>query len=409
MKSLLRRARSWTIAGVILLGVGAVVIAARGRPEWDPETLANQVKEAINSQHWSRAESLLNRLAARRTPTSADKLLRAEVESDLGRADVALTILGGLPESDPLAPRARLLASQIERRRDRMRLAEAWLLESLRLDPKLIQARRELVYLYGMQARRAEMNAQFLALSELLPLYHDDMLLWTSSHEDIWIQSTIIPDLERFLAADPEDRWSRLALAEVLLVEGDLDRSETLLGALPESDAEALALRARLALNRSELAKAQALLAHGPIQHAGLARLRGQVAILSNDPSTAARELRIAVQLEPTNREAVQRLALALQLSGKAGEAAVNLRQAERLRTLADLLEQAHDPKRSRDRTLPRRLGDACAAVGYLAEARGWYRIAIGHDPLDADVQAALYRLRERPHESESPPRMFDP
>src|SRR5579864_380649 len=230
MKSLLRRARSWTIAGVILLGVGAVVIAARGRPEWDPETLANQVKEAINSQHWSRAESLLNRLAARRTPTSADKLLRAEVESDLGRADVALTILGGLPESDPLAPRARLLASQIERRRDRMRLAEAWLLESLRLDPKLIQARRELVYLYGMQARRAEMNAQFLALSELLPLYHDDMLLWTSSHEDIWIQSTIIPDLERFLAADPEDRWSRLALAEVLLVEGDLDRSETLLG-----------------------------------------------------------------------------------------------------------------------------------------------------------------------------------
>ena len=40
------------------------------------------------------------------------------------------------------------------------------------------------------------------------------------------------------------------------------------------------------------------------------------------------------------------------------------------------------------------RLGRACEAAGLLDEARGWYMLAIGRDPLDTEAQQALHRLR---------------
>src|SRR5205823_9610593 len=107
---------------------------------------------------------------------------------------------------------ARLVAGQIEKTRDRARRMEALFLESLRLDPKLALARRELIFLYAMQARRSDVNSQFRALAELEPLEFDDAFLWMNSFEDLWVNGVIRSHLERFLAADPEDRLSRLAL-----------------------------------------------------------------------------------------------------------------------------------------------------------------------------------------------------
>ena len=49
----------------------------------------------------------------------------------------------------PLAARARLLAGQAELRRSRVRHAEEWLIAATRLDPRLVQAHRELIYIYA--------------------------------------------------------------------------------------------------------------------------------------------------------------------------------------------------------------------------------------------------------------------
>jgi hypothetical protein len=43
------------------------------------------------------------------------------------------------------------------------------------------------------------------------------------------------------------------------------------------------------------------------------------------------------------------------------------------------------------------RLGRACEAAGLVDEARGWFMLAIGRDPLDAQAQQALNRLRPSP------------
>jgi tetratricopeptide (TPR) repeat protein len=329
--------------------------------------------------------------------TSADRLLRAEIDHELGRDDAALAALGAIPDSDPLAAQARQLAGSIERQRGRMRYAEAFLREALRLDPELIQARGELVFIYGMQARRAELNEQVRELAARIPLDQSAVFLWTVSNVDIWVNETIRSDLESYLAADPGDRWSRLALAAVLLHQNELDAAEAALAPLAADDLEARALRGRIALDRSRPDEARALLAGAPEDHVGIACVRGKLASRAGDLAEAARQYGIAARLDPTRLEAAQGLALALGRLGRTEEAAEALDRAKRLRALSALLDRAHGSDGRKDRTLPRQLGAACEAIGRLAEAKAWYQIAVNLDPLDDQAQQALFRLREHP------------
>jgi tetratricopeptide (TPR) repeat protein len=392
-----RSRTTWVLAALTLLGVGGVLVAARSRGHGAPGELAAEIRLALDQRQWSQAESLLAQLAQRRPPTADDVGLSAELELGRGRLDPAVRLLTEIPDTDPHAGSARLRAGQIEKRRDRARRMEALFLEALRLDPKLALAHRELILLYAMQARGADLNAQYRALSALEPLAYQDVLLWTASLEDIWINETIRTQLDRYLAADPDDRLSRLALAGVLLRSNQLEESEALLRPLPDSDPDARVLRARIALSRLRLDEFRSFLDRGPTEHLGLALLRGQLAVRVHDPATAARQFRTAMRLDPTNREALQGLSLVLQQLGQAGQAAHYRRRVEHCRNLTALLEQARDSAQGRrDQDLIRHLGDACEHVGRLAEARAWYRLALGLNPLDAAVQEALYRLRDR-------------
>src|SRR5690242_83991 len=182
--------RAWVLAGAAILGFGTLLVAVRVRAHSDPAELAAETRLALRDRRWSRAEDLLARLARCRPPTVDDVVLRAELELGRGRRDRAIGLLTGIPESDPHAARARLVAGQIEKSRDRARGMEALLRGALRLDPKLTAARRELIFLYGMQARRADLSAQYRALAAIEPLNHVDVLLWTTSLEDIWINET---------------------------------------------------------------------------------------------------------------------------------------------------------------------------------------------------------------------------
>jgi Flp pilus assembly protein TadD len=158
---------------------------------------------------------------------------------------------------------------------------------------------------------------------------------------------------------------------------------------------EARVLRARLELDRSRLAEAAAWLEAGPSEHAGLARMRGQLALRRGQLESAVEQFRIAARLDPTNLEVTQALALTLGRLGRAAEAAAERERADRLRALANLLERAHSPDGRKDRTMPRQLAAACERIGRIPEALGWYRLAIDLDPLDAEAQSAVYRLRQ--------------
>jgi hypothetical protein len=56
-------------------------------------------------------------------------------------------------------------------------------------------------------------------------------------------------------------------------------------------------------------------------------------------------------------------------------------------------MQRAALPNARKDPKLLRELGAACEAVHRLPEAKAWWKLAIGLDPLDNEAQQALFRL----------------
>lgn len=389
------RWRIWLLVGIIsLLALGTAFMLVPKPPQADPDQLVAEIKLAFRTGQLDRAEASIRAFARLPKAESVSYLLRGELADRRGNPREALDLFARVPENDPQAATARFMAAVVHRKQNRLRAAEQLLRDALRLDPGLVPAHRELIFIYGMQSRGNDLNAQFLALSKLVDLDFREMLLWTLSLEDIWTSDTVREDLERYLAADPDDHASRIALARVLLQAGELDACKQTLHSLPETDVEALAIRARVALNESRFDDLDALLAKGPSQHAALARLRGQSALRRNDPASAIEAFRTALRLEPNSQESIQGLALALRRTGSDHEAAALNLHADRLRALNQLLELCRNERNRSDPTLPLRIAEACEAVGYTTHARGWYRLALGFDPLNHEIQKALHRLR---------------
>ena len=312
----------------------------------------------------------------------------------LGHPDEAIADMVKIPNGDPAAPQARLLTGQIELRRNRMHLAETSLLAALELDPTLVQAHRQLVYIYGMLLRRHELNDHFQALARLAPMTFENVFNWCLTRNTVWEPHERLEDLRKYVAADPDDRWSRVALAETLRQVGRREEAATVLSVLPESDPDARAVRARIALDRGDDHAFEAILARGPTDHPELALLRGRFALAHGDGPTAARQFRIAYAADPDDRDIVFGLGAALALVGDHAAAAPFLRESKAYDSLGALMTRAANPANHKDPALMRALGAACEAVHRLPEARAWYNLAVESNPLDVDAQKALYRLK---------------
>jgi len=378
---------------LVLTAILAGSMAVSDRGSSSTPALVAQTRDALRKRQWNRAEALLLRLSNRQLPLADRAALEAELEFGRGRPEEAVRRLASIPEADPAASRARMVAGQVLRRLHQARRAEAHLRDAIRLDPGLLEARKELVLILAAQGRRSEVAEQFQAIAQLRPLAWEEALLWTATLEDIWINDTIRTELERFVAADPDDRFSRLALAAVNLREGDLERAEHWLDPIAASDPESVVLRARIALERGDLEALQQLIREGPDENAEVCLLRGQLAARLGDPEAAMGHFREALRIDPTRRDALQGLSLALRQLGRSQEAAVYQEQAERWRMLTQRLQQAQGAGGKRDSVLLREIGETCESLARLPEAVSWYRLAIAADPLDAKAQAALKRL----------------
>src|SRR5262249_13952873 len=156
---------------------------------------------------------------------------------------------------------------------------------------------------YYILSMRAEYAEQFRALESLGRVGFDDVY-----HACILLRrgdetQQIVKQLEDFLVADPADRRSRLALAEELRRLERPVEAEEVLSCLPASDSHAQALRARLALDRGEIAATQQILTAAPAGIPDLALLRGRLALAARDREAAVREYRIAVSAYPDTRD----------------------------------------------------------------------------------------------------------
>jgi tetratricopeptide (TPR) repeat protein len=391
------------LAAAVIVGLGALgAWGAWSRSGANPARIRQETEADLRAGRYEHAAAALARL---RDLTPRDYLLKAQAAKALRRPDEALALLDEIPDDDPAAPGAHLLAGQIELQRDRVRRAAAALSAALELDPTLAQAHRQLIYIHGVLLRRRELNEHFRALARLAPLTYHEVFSWCLTRNTVWEPHERAEVLKRFVAADPDDRWSRVALAETLRQIGRRDEAADAIAVLPESDPDARVVRARIALDQADDRKADAILAGGPADHVELAQLRGQFALAHHDAPAAVRHFRAAYAALPDNRDTVFGLGTALALLGDHAAAAPFLRDAKSYDTLGALLTRAANPTSQNDAPLLRALGAACESVHRLLEARAWYNLAVETNPLDEEAQKALYRLRIPPTRADAAPR----
>ncbi len=148
----------WLLGAAALAMACTIAFASLRTPRGTPasaDDVWQQAENDLKTGQIERAATALGDLAKLREPTPLDWFLRGQVAVARGQIDDALGHLAHVPDDHYMAAQARLLAGQTELRRNRVRLAEQLFKAALELDPRLIQAHRELIYIYGMQLRRA--------------------------------------------------------------------------------------------------------------------------------------------------------------------------------------------------------------------------------------------------------------
>src|SRR5262249_50858428 len=153
--------------------------------------------------------------------------------------------------------------------------------------------------------------------------------------------------------------------------------------------------RAKVAFERGETESAGDLVRNVPGPAA--ARFRGRIALTRGDASTSAREFRAVLEILPEDREALAGLGQALPLAGDAGAARPFTRAAPESDRLDWLIQNARTPLRRKDPRALQEIAEACQALGRTDLARGWYRLALIRDPLNLELQKAIYRLDVEP------------
>jgi tetratricopeptide (TPR) repeat protein len=370
-----------------------LICAVRFRPERDPDWLWSSVQADLHAQRFERAYAAMRRLVDLRRPTQEDRLVLAQLAMTTGRTDEALDNLAQVPDFHPMSSQARLWEGQLALRRQRAHAAELSFLRALTIDPGLIPARRALVYLYGMQRRRRELATQFEALAELAPMTFDEVILWCLIRVSPWDPNEVRPILEGFLQADPSDRSSRLALADVYRRLGLAEDVDVALRQLPPVDPDARAIRARMAYEQGDAQAVEPLLAPDHDGNPILEVFRGRIALVRGDLPSAVRHFRDASAADPHDPTKIFMLGEALIKAGDTSEGRIHLKSAEHHKILYELIERASEGSGRHNLSLLREIGAAYERVGLVAEAKAWYKLALAQDPTDSGVQAALYNL----------------
>jgi tetratricopeptide (TPR) repeat protein len=367
----------------------------------NPADLEYRAQANVAAGRLDDAEANLARLARIRPLTVSERLLRAQVARDQGRIDLALAVLNEPPEPKQGLDAALLAArcGSLEMQRGRFRAAESQLTRALTFDPGRAEARRGLIDLYALQGRPAEIATQVRELARAGTLDFFYLYVWTLGRREGLDPAERAELLERAVQADPQDRISRVALAECLRRLGRLDQAGSALDPLPQPDAEARIARARIALDRGETATAEALL--GPVSGAGeypaLAMFRGRLALIRGDAPAAVLQFRLALKAAPEDRDAQAGLGQALLLTGDPEAARPYTQAAHDRDRLEWLVQGARSGRRRNDPATLRKIGEVCLALGRRAEAHAWYRLALSRDPDNADLQSALSHIGSGP------------
>ncbi len=363
------------------------------------DQLWKEATDAFEKRDFDRADKAMEQLGKLHAPDGTEIMMLAQIAIARNESDKAIALLAKVPDDNSMASQARLQQGQIELRRSRVPKAESYFKEAIRLNPDKIVAHRELIYIYGMQLRRAELAAEFQQLARLEPLNFDQVWLWCMTRGTAWEPKEIVVEMAKYVDADPSDRYSRLSLADANRALGNFDAAFKALEPLSDDDPGAREERVKLALDRGEDEEAIKLLDGGPKNHLGLALLRGRMAMARGDANKAVEYFREALKAEPNNRDALFGIAHSLQKLNSP-EAKKYLDESNRMERLGTLVQRASMPSVKGTPQATRELAEACEAAGRYPEARAWYSILLRANPIDSELQQAIFQLKAKEAET---------
>jgi tetratricopeptide (TPR) repeat protein len=267
------------------------------------------------------------------------------------------------------------------------------------LNPRSIDARRHLIWLYMQQGRSTEIAAQSREMARSSSMEFFDLVVWTLARHGPVNYADLALVLSRAIDEDPGDRDSRLALAESYRQLGRLDQAERALGVLPDADPAARVVRARVALDRGESSRALALISSDldGDDAASVCQLRGRLALARGEAAAAVLHFRAALAAAPDDRDARFGLSQALRLTGQAEAAQPHAKLARAQDHLEWLVRNALALDRRNDPATLKAIAAECLAVDHRDEARAWIRHALRLAPDDAGLRKTLSQLDSPP------------
>ena len=360
----------------------------------DPEVVYEQALAKVEAEQFTEAQADLDRLRKLRPMTVLDHGLQARIHMAAGRNLEALAELAAIPDDHGLAGWARLRRGQLYRQLFDFRRAESEFRAAIRLDSGSIVARRELVYILGLQLRRAELNQTFLELSRLTTLGPKEVWVWCMVRDLVWwVPEEQIPILQKAIASDPDDLASRLALVEVLRRNSRIDDANRELASLPPDLPEALAKRLEMLVEAEGPENAVNLLQKIPDNNAQASLIRGRLALASGNAREAIRYFEMADQSDPGRRQVLADLGRAWGLAGDQAKARDFTQKAGRVDALNNLLLKSENTVEKSGPAEWTQFALACEKAGRLNEARAWLALLIQKNPLDESAQAEIYRI----------------
>lgn len=360
----------------------------------DPEMVYEQALALVESNKFDEADKKLEQLRGLRPQTTLDHGLKARILIAQGKFHDAILELSAIPDDHPLASWARLRKGQLYRQANQFRKAEQELRAVIRIDRMSVEARKELVFILGLQLRRAELNQNFLELSKLTTLNSHEIWVWCMVRDLAWwTPEEQIPLLKKSIEADPEDGWSRLALAEVLKRTGKTDEALVELKVLENTLPDALAKRLEIELEQDHKETVRDLLAKIPDDTPSAAIIRGRLSLADGDPQAAIGYFEIADRADPGRRPVLGDLGRAWTLAGNREKGDYFASLAGRVDMLNNLLLKSETTIHKSGVDQWRKLAQACRDAQRLHEARAWLALIIQKSPLDAEAQAIIFQI----------------
>lgn len=398
------RLRPFSSLSLLVLWCGCGV---QTDPQADRRTLADFLKAPAPSSPGSAVTAAAGRLAAlpEKELTPADRLQLANLFDLQNQPEEAIKQLEKIPDQDKNAAQARLGEGRLHLARTRRAAqAELQLKKAVELDPNSVMGWSQLSNLYDIQNRVELRNACYLKLDELSGLTRDQLLLWTSDRRPDAIQRDIGQILELFVKVDPDDAYSALALGEDRRRRGDLK------SALPSNkpnlpvyikDAVAI-LATEIMMDQNDVGMAESVLTAlepAEIKENDLLlkyhRQMGRVQFARKLWAMAEKSLEKAVAVRP-DRESYQLLIQIMKLQKRSADAAVYETQLKRIDRLEDLAQKAMAILHRDDPAWLGQVAAAAAELGRFDVARAWLRQILAKDPLNQNIQAAIFQMTQR-------------